>query len=48
MPCQQGERGTKKMKRSKIYANSARVTCHLRERGTKEKRSSTPMPHKKG
>jgi hypothetical protein len=31
-----------------IYANSGRVTHHLRARGTNEKRISTPIPHKIG
>jgi len=46
MPYQQGERGTNKMKCWKDIDNLARVSCHKRERGIKEKRSSTPTPHK--
>jgi hypothetical protein len=35
-------------KEFEIYANSERVTSHLRARVTKEKINSTPMPKKKG
>jgi len=42
--CQQGERATKiKKKEVENYSNSTKLSCHKRERFTKEMRILTPM-----